>query len=424
MTTSADYEAMAKAVGNARDLLDDQFDTARLSEAEQVLRSLASAMPSGLAEGLERVAEDHDRYDTPVDSNLLKRAAAQLCASESKMALMEKRAVDAEVALAAASAERDRLREGLRFACSEWEAWLRTAVMPLAPSGNKMRKLEETRAILSAPSPAAEKTIRYAAVSLIEDARGRILCVWNKRYDGWSLPGGMVEEGETPEQGQARELREETGLETVRAVRVFEGEHGIESASKRGRASRVVLFSVVASGEPRQIEEGCPIRWMTRSEFLAESPFAPFYARAFAEMAPESSSPGATRSEGTADRKAAGAAIENRSGDYDPALSASAVAAEVDSVRQFPVHSQTLRRHPECPETIPWPRIAPFEARARRNHDQSLEELASRGGLSAGEIRCVVEDIPAAYYSHDSIAEAVHVRWLVEWLREREKVQS
>lgn len=40
--------------------------------------------------------------------------------------------------------------------------------------------------------------------------------------------------------------------------------------------------------------------------------------------------------------------------------------------------------------SIPWALIAPFDAQARRNHSQSLERLAERGGLCSSEIWCVV----------------------------------
>jgi ADP-ribose pyrophosphatase YjhB (NUDIX family) len=54
--------------------------------------------------------------------------------------------------------------------------------------------------------------------------RGRIILVERgkeplKGY--WSLPGGVLETGETLEQGVAREVREETGLE-VKPVKVLE----------------------------------------------------------------------------------------------------------------------------------------------------------------------------------------------------------
>jgi ADP-ribose pyrophosphatase YjhB (NUDIX family) len=122
---------------------------------------------------------------------------------------------------------------------------------------------------------------KKAAVSLVERDDGRMLCVWNQRYNGWSLPGGMVEPNESVEAGQERELKEETGLQTIARTLVFDGEHGIKTAHARGRASRVYLFRIVAHGEPRQVESGCPIAWKTRTEFLAESPFAMFYERVF-----------------------------------------------------------------------------------------------------------------------------------------------
>ena len=124
-------------------------------------------------------------------------------------------------------------------------------------------------------------TYRGAAVSMIEDSNGKLLCVWNRRYNGWSLPGGMVEDGETIFSAQARELTEETGLTTVKAVLVFEGLHGLQAATAE-RASVVHVFRVTASGTPVATEDSCPITWLTRDEFVAQSPFGAFYAKVFA----------------------------------------------------------------------------------------------------------------------------------------------
>ena len=41
--------------------------------------------------------------------------------------------------------------------------------------------------------------------------------------------------------------------------------------------------------------------------------------------------------------------------------------------------------------SIPWKLLAPHASQARRNHSQTLEELAQRGGLSACEAVAVIE---------------------------------
>ena len=60
---------------------------------------------------------------------------------------------------------------------------------------------------------------------LVIDAEGHILL---QHRDGngawpykWSLPGGGVEPGETPEEGARRELEEETGLKVDSALQLF-----------------------------------------------------------------------------------------------------------------------------------------------------------------------------------------------------------
>lgn len=60
--------------------------------------------------------------------------------------------------------------------------------------------------------------MKRAAVAYVTREDGRMLVVWNKRYSGWTMPGGLVEKGETPVQAVMRELFEETGLGLRRAA--------------------------------------------------------------------------------------------------------------------------------------------------------------------------------------------------------------
>src|SRR6201989_3012499 len=55
-------------------------------------------------------------------------------------------------------------------------------------------------------------TPRVAAGALIRDPYGRILLVKPTYKDGWDIPGGYVEPGESPAQACQREIREEIGL--------------------------------------------------------------------------------------------------------------------------------------------------------------------------------------------------------------------
>lgn len=60
---------------------------------------------------------------------------------------------------------------------------------------------------------------RVACVgAVVRDAEGRLLLVRRGTEPGrglWSIPGGRLEAGETPAEGAAREVLEETGLHVV-----------------------------------------------------------------------------------------------------------------------------------------------------------------------------------------------------------------
>ena len=55
-------------------------------------------------------------------------------------------------------------------------------------------------------------TMYGAAAALITDPAGRVLLVKPNYREHWSLPGGILEHGEPPHVGCAREVAEEVGL--------------------------------------------------------------------------------------------------------------------------------------------------------------------------------------------------------------------
>ena len=121
---------------------------------------------------------------------------------------------------------------------------------------------------------------KMGAVSYVTNRHGLILCVWSATRL-WTLPGGKVDPGETPDQAQARELLEETGVVTKKATLVYQ-------APSEWEADRMVYVYKVDDWEIGLMglmpEPGFEVGWLSRDFLLRSSTYAPYYLKMFAAV--------------------------------------------------------------------------------------------------------------------------------------------
>ena len=92
-----------------------------------------------------------------------------------------------------------------------------------------------------------------SVAAVISDAEGRLFLQEKASGEGWSLPAGAIELGETPEQAIEREVFEETGLRVVRSdILALVGGSDFRYTYPNGDQVEylVLLFKFVTSGEP------------------------------------------------------------------------------------------------------------------------------------------------------------------------------
>jgi len=127
----------------------------------------------------------------------------------------------------------------------------------------------------SAPDPRAYPDRPFLAVSAAIIRDGRVLVTQRARGPGigvWSMPGGVVEAGETLREAIVREIAEETGI-TIEPV-ALAGQREFITRDDAGKVSRhfvILCFAarwLAGEGTP-QIEELSELRWLRPAELSA-----------------------------------------------------------------------------------------------------------------------------------------------------------
>lgn len=121
-----------------------------------------------------------------------------------------------------------------------------------------------------------------SVAGIVVNDEGKVLVIRRRDNGHWEPPGGVLEMGETFEEGARREILEETGI-TVRVERLT----GVYKNMKRGIVA--LVFRCAPLGESRRAtEEAAEVRWMTLED--VRKVMAPAYAvrvtDAFQAMAP------------------------------------------------------------------------------------------------------------------------------------------
>lgn len=120
------------------------------------------------------------------------------------------------------------------------------------------------------PDAPAPNTIVPGGAALIADAHGRVLMQRRADSGNWSMPGGVMDVGESLPTAVVREVLEETGfhVELTGIVGTYtDPGHVIAYSDGEVRQEFVILYAGrVIGGELRVSEESTDVRWIDADE--------------------------------------------------------------------------------------------------------------------------------------------------------------
>ncbi|MFC8626767.1 NUDIX hydrolase [Streptomyces anulatus] len=139
-----------------------------------------------------------------------------------------------------------------------------TADEPLADDGRGNFLISFARGDERAPPQDAPLSAALVALWRAD----RVLMVFDRYRQSWELPGGSIEEGETPRQAAARELVEETGHQSDERLRFIGYARFVLGPDRRTEYLALYAGSCAENRAFEPTEEISAIRWWDLGERL------------------------------------------------------------------------------------------------------------------------------------------------------------
>lgn len=105
----------------------------------------------------------------------------------------------------------------------------------------------------------------------------RLLTVTNRRWGGFSLPGGKIHKGEKPEEAARRELMEETGCEAIKLERLGGMVHWTLPKDEGPPWVCLSFITDIGDQKPREVEAGTIPSWTPWSTVLEDGLYPDYY---------------------------------------------------------------------------------------------------------------------------------------------------